>query len=293
MDRLRLVHARPGPRADRDRARAAPRAGRAASCAWCYQPIVRAGHRPDRRRRGAGPLGPSDPRRRSRRTSFIPIAEDAGLISRLGRWVLRGVAAQLAAVARGRHGRRRVLDLDQRLAPPAARHRPWSRRLRRAAAARRTGRGGGPGDHRVGDDRRRPRHRAGALRAACARRADRGRRLRHRLLGAGLPAPLPGHRGQGRPGVRRRPRARTRGRGDRARGGRDEPRAAASPWSPKGSRPRPSGRCWPGSGSTSVRAGCGGHRSGPASSGRTGGEPALEPQQPEPDTIGAREPFAA
>ncbi len=54
-------------------------------------------------------------------------------------------------------------------------------------------------DHRVDADRR-PRHRRGqAQRAARARRAHRDGRLRHRLLLAQLPQPLPGRRHQDGP----------------------------------------------------------------------------------------------
>ena len=60
-----------------------------------------------------------------------------------------------------------------------------------------------------------------------ARRAAGRRRLRHRLLVAVLPAPVPGRRAQGRPVLRERPRPRPGGLRHRAGGGRHGPGAAA------------------------------------------------------------------
>ena len=120
-------------------------------------------------------------------------------------------------------------------ARPAARPRAWRRRRARPAASRSTSRPPAATaatsstqvraaldattaldpaastleitESALMDDRDAPRRMLRALRDA--RRPPRHRRLRHRLLVAGLPQPLPGRRAQDRPLVRRRPRPTT------------------------------------------------------------------------------------
>ena len=102
-----------------------------------------------------------------------------------------------------------------------------------------------------------------------ARREARRRRLRHRLLVAQLPAPLPGRPAQGRPLVHRRPRRGRRRLGHRHR--HRHPRPHARPrarWPRASRRPTSSPRCagcaataprastWPGPAPTTTPASC-------------------------------------
>ena len=165
-------------------------------------------HRPADRRRGAGPLAAPDRR-----------AALAGPVHRPGR------GERPDHRDRRRRPQRR-LPPGRALGRRVARPRPssWSRSTCRRARsattrivdagqgrARRLGPGAapaGPRDHRDRAHARPRRRRRHPVAAQGPRRADRDRRLRHRVLVAGLPAPLPDRHAQGRPRVRRRPRPR-------------------------------------------------------------------------------------
>lgn len=189
-----------------------------------YQPIVRLSDgalagaealmrwdHPDR-----GPVPPA---------TFIPIAEEAGLIAEMGDWALR----QALKTAAGWHREGLVTEdfwMSVNASPRQLRDDRMLHTVREVLAAT-----GLPAAAlvleitEVGDAGRVDRHRTGAGAVAVAGDpAGRGR-LRYRVLRAGVPAPAPGDRCEDRPRVRRRPRARLPGRGDRAGRRRDEHRA--------------------------------------------------------------------
>ena len=159
--------------------------------------------RADRRRRGAGAL--AAPRRAAscRPLTFIPLAEETGLIVPLGRWVLNEACRQAARWQRTSRG---PVTISVNLS---------GRQLEQPGL--------------VDDVRRRARRRRGLeperlvleitetvlmhdteatvarlRRAQAPRRAPRHRRLRHRLLVAPVPAPLPDRHPEDRQDVRRR-----------------------------------------------------------------------------------------
>ena len=213
-----------GPRAGRDRVGAAPAVAQD-QLSVAYQPIVEL----DTGR----PLGAEalvrwqHPVPRLDRARHVhPVAEDSGLISALGAWVLRESLRQLA-----RWRADGVVDDDfwmsvnvspRQLGDPA-----FAERLGGAAAAY-----GVPAATLVleitesvmvdGSDADRTGPAASCARSACRSPSTTSAPV----LRAGLPAPAPGHRGEDRPLVRRRPRRQRRGRGDRAGRRRDEQRAA-------------------------------------------------------------------
>ena len=181
-----------------------------------------AGRAPRRRRRSrasrrccagatpsAGWCGPDE---------FIPLAEETGLIVPIGRWVLREGCRQAARDRRQLLPREPPLTMSINLSVKQLQHsRHRGRRPRRARASPASTRAPHARDHRDGDDdRHRPRGAAPGG-AQGARRAPGDGRLRHRLLVAELPQPLPGRHPQDGPLVparrarrRRRPASRPR-----------------------------------------------------------------------------------
>ncbi len=158
--------------------------------------------------------------------TFIPLAEDLGLMDLLGRRLLERACVDVQAVNQGPQPRhqRRGEHLGQ-----SARGRLARRRRRRRD--RRFGHRTHPPDHRDHRDRHDGRHRAGvghAGRTQGPRRADRARRLRHRLFVPRLPPTAPHRHRQDRQELRpvpRRPRRATVARSrDHQAGSLDGPR---------------------------------------------------------------------
>ena len=176
-----------------------------------YQPIIDLDSGIAVRLRGADPLGA--PRARAGAADGVRAARRGDRPHRAAR--RRGRSSRRAAQAVRWHDAApdgtATLDEREPLAPPARRARAAERRRRVSC----TTPASQPGvalarDHREHADARR---RVGAERArcaACARPAPRGRRLRLRLLVAGVPRAAPGRGAEDRPLVHRGRRASSR-----------------------------------------------------------------------------------
>ena len=189
-----------------------------------YQPIVDYGADREHRSRGARPV--AAPERPDHPGRVHPDRRGVGTHP-----AARHLGAE-QGVRRGRAlegdgpGRREPAHQREPVRSPARRSRRGRERRRRAHALwPRAGRALAR-DHREHPDGRRRRCGPHAERDPRARRAPRHRRLRHRLLVAGLPQAVPGRHPQDRPLVRRRARPRRGERGHRARGRRPDPVAA-------------------------------------------------------------------
>ncbi|MBN1094304.1 diguanylate cyclase [Blastococcus sp. TML/M2B] len=138
---------------------------------------------------------------------FIPLAEETGAIDGIGAWVLRQAATSGRCLdggdrRPGAHGR-------EPLPPPVPRRQRRDRAGRRGAGGDRLPRrAADPGGDRGRARPRRRRRGRPAPGAAGPGHPHRHRRLRHRLLGAVLPAAPAGRHPQDRPELRHRPAAR-------------------------------------------------------------------------------------
>ena len=155
--------------------------------------------------------------------TFIPVAEEIGLIGAIGRWVLREACRQLAAW--------RLLApelvLNVNLSALQLRDDRLAGDVEQALLGLRAAGGGAhAGDHREHAPVRRRGHRGAPAAPQGPRPVDRRRRLRHRLLVAELPQAVPGRRAEDRQELRRRRRLQHGGQRPGAHDRRARPRHA-------------------------------------------------------------------
>ena len=169
-----------------------PRALTANELELHYQPIVVGARRAHRRRRGAVALDPCRRAAPSAPATFIPVAEQMGLMDTLGAFVLRRALQRSQALAGSLRGGEPVAAAGAR-----PRHRRagalGAGRERRAAVA------ADAGNHRRRADRQSGRDGQAHRGPARARRAHRARRFRLRLFQSRLSAALPARQAQDRP----------------------------------------------------------------------------------------------
>ena len=161
--------------------------------------------------------------------TFVPLAEETGLIVPIGAWVLREACIH-ARDLQDRYPKAKPLHMAVNLSVRQL-QRPELVEEVAQILARHSPRAGEPGDrdHRVGDDAGHGAVDPAAGRVEEPRHPARGRRLRNRLLVAQLHPPVPGRHLEGRQVVHRRGGRQRRGvgahrRDHRARG---HPEAAA------------------------------------------------------------------
>ena len=197
--RVRADHARGDRGAARDVHGAVPRRGRRRDRRLLPAGAVARDGR-DLRRGGPRPLAPPDPRVHRARRVHPPGRGERGDPRARPRGAVRGLPRG-RPVAR-RRGRGHLADRQplRRPARPGDVHR---RPRRHPALHRVPGHAPGPRDDRDRDVHRHADDHRPAHGPARPRRPDRGRRLRHRLLVAGLPAPVQGRHPQDRARVHR------------------------------------------------------------------------------------------
>ncbi len=156
--------------------------------------------------------------------TFIPVAEETGLILPLGDWVLRTATSQLKQW----HGTGLGLRISVNFSARQFRERSLAHTVERALSeAGLEPQASGGRDHRVDRDGGRRDRRREPEPAAEHGRRDRHRRLRDGLLLDELSEELPDHLAQDRPFVRHGPRLESRRRRHRAGDRRDGPRLEA------------------------------------------------------------------